>query len=115
MSDRTRKDYPELGYSVIASTRSNKTAVDFSVYKIIGTTFNGELLFEQLTLDGSVTPIKNIDWACAFLSGFIDWEGISEWTTELLYFGDSSEAENLGKVLAIAYELAEELLTAHNN
>lgn len=84
----------------------------FRVYEVLGTTDDGERVYNRAGYLSSPDPANSRDGAQVFLSGSIKWDGCADISMDdqPLHFCQRSHAEELGTLLTFLYDLADELV-----
>lgn len=102
-------DVPELGFSVIAR-QLNSSVITFDIYNIIYQDPIGRIYWQDAK---STESIDDISKAGRFLTGDVKWDGCSNWSfddqeTCMLHFCSRNELENVGKIMAYCWDIAEQ-------
>ena len=102
-----RKDFNNLGFTVIAEISDYH--VDYYIYEQEGIMADGKVLFHKKDSDVSPDPVETIDESEVYASGFVKWDGCSNWYFDeqervMLHGCDKDDLLNLGKILAECWE-----------
>jgi hypothetical protein len=95
----------QVNFTVVVKTFDHKC--DFEVFEI----FSREPLLWSLPTGIRPDPTCELTEAERFLHGSIKWDGCSDWHFDIqddcmMHFCDVQEAESLGQLLRLLYEIA---------
>ncbi len=109
------RHFDDMGYAVIAEPK--EYSVDYRVFKILGhQQGNAPGVFDVPMYGNDLeTRTTDIEQAEAFMSGFVKWDGCSNWDFEdnerCMFHGcDEGDLLNFGRVMAECWRLTADLL-----
>ncbi len=114
----TQQNYilKELAFYVVVSDQfpegEEPSSVSFKVYEITSVDSDTrELLFDSNKKGESVTT--KIEDAVEYFSGFVKWDGCSNWDIGDQHFCNVTQAERMGPLLRCLYKIAAEWMPNH--
>jgi hypothetical protein len=116
------RDIGDFGYCAVVSCNEPKEGdtpywIDFEVYEIVGVEMHpveGRLLFDCETPSGCSGTTHILDDADEFITGFIKWDGCSEWDLGNHHFCSVKQAASVGPLLRRLYEIAAQWMPSND-
>jgi hypothetical protein len=116
------KDIGQFGFYVVVSCDEPKEGdtphwIDFAVYEVFAVEeqpVKGRLLFTNSYTQSGNHPTTELPDAEKFFTGFVKWDGCSEWDLGSHHFCSVKEAEDIGRLLRRLYEFAAQWMPSND-
>ena len=107
-----RRDLMNDGYTILATP--HEYHVDYRVYRHEGQTLDGIPLFHRAGAATSPNIVETTDESEVYLSGFVKWDGCSNWSFDelarcQLHACDRDSLLAIGRVMAACWDWTHEL------
>jgi hypothetical protein len=110
-AEATVRYFAELEFAV--RIKPGDYSVDYEIFEIVGTTLNGEILFERDGATSRPDAVESIDEAQLYAHGSVKWDGCSNWYFDItddcmLHACGRETLLNLGKILEACWMMTKE-------